>query len=92
MQICENESIIFDISMQDIEFSFMDDMDITILFANLLDNAVEACSLIKDVSRREISLRIHKFKYYVVIKMKNQQNAYKKIKKRKLLIIVNMKE
>ena len=85
MQICENESIIFDISMQDIEFSFMDDMDITILFANLLDNAVEACSLIKDVSRREISLRIHKFKYYVVIKMKNTTKCIQEDKKEEII-------
>lgn len=70
MQICEQKGINFEINMQDITFDFMNRTEITALFANLLDNAVEACESSNDVQKK-IVLRIHSFKEYVVIKMRN---------------------
>jgi len=70
IQRCHQLNITFNIDMQDIEFDFMSDLEITTLFANLLDNAIEACVLSED-TEREINLRIHKFKDYIVLKLKN---------------------
>lgn len=70
IQICRREKISFDINMQDIVFDFMDKMEATMLFANLLDNAIEACRIIKS-GEKQINLRIHRFKNFIVIKMRN---------------------
>jgi len=70
IQRCHQLNINFNIDMQDIQFDFMSDLEITTLFANLLDNAIEACEISKDTNK-EISLRIHKFKDYIVLKLKN---------------------
>lgn len=51
-------------------FDFMEKIDITSLFSNLLDNAMESCLRCKNMDPR-INLRIHKHKEYVVIKITN---------------------
>ena len=70
IQMCERNGIDFDVSMQDILFDFMNKTEVTALFANLIDNGIEAC-LASDREKKAIFLRIHSFKEYVVIKMKN---------------------
>lgn len=70
IQICNKDGIALDINMQDIEFDFMDKIEVTTLFANLLENAIEACQR-SGYPQKEIHLRIHKFKNYIVIKMQN---------------------
>lgn len=70
IQFCKKHGISLDINMQDIKFDFMDRIEVTILFANLLDNAIEACQRSKK-EQKEISLRMHQFKEYIVIKMHN---------------------
>lgn len=70
IQRCQQLNIKFDIDMQDIDFDFMSNLEITMLFVNLLDNAIEACETSED-SIKEINLRIHKFKDYIVLKLKN---------------------
>lgn len=70
MQICRKENISFNINMQDIALDFMDKMEVTMLFANLLDNAIEACRIVED-GEKQINLRIHRFKDFIVIKMRN---------------------
>ncbi len=70
IQNCKKHGIFLDINMQDIRFDFMDRIEVTILFANLLDNAIEACQRSKK-EQKEISLRMHQFKEYIVIKMRN---------------------
>lgn len=69
IQICKQKDVEFEINMQDINFDFMDKIDITALFANLLDNAIEACQGSKE--EKKIILRIHRFKEYIVIKLWN---------------------
>lgn len=64
IQICNHDNIELDINMQDIRFDFMEKTDVTVLFANLLDNAIDASKKCKH--DRRIFLRIHKFKDYVV--------------------------
>lgn len=73
IQVCNHDGIKLDINMQDILFDFMDKTDVTVLFANLLDNAIDACKSCQEDTRR-IFLRIHRFKDYVVIKMINTMN------------------
>lgn len=70
IQICRKEKISLDINMQDVVFDFMEKMEVTMLFANLLDNAIEACR-VKENDAKWINLRIHRFKDFVVIKMRN---------------------
>lgn len=68
--MCKRNGIDFNVSMQDILFDFMNKTEVTALFANLIDNGIEAC-LASDREKKAIFLRIHSFKEYVVIKMKN---------------------
>ena len=70
IQVCKNQNITFEVNMQDIDFDFMDKIDVTTLFANLLDNAIEACQCSKE-QKRKITLRIHRYKDYIVIMMRN---------------------
>lgn len=65
--------------MQDIIFDFMNKPEVTALFANLLDNGIEAC--LHQTKKKEIFLRIHSFKDYIVIKMKNTVGTRPKLKK-----------
>lgn len=70
IQVCKKNHIEFDINIQDIEFNFMDNIEITSLFSNLLDNAIEACCR-SDSGKREIKLRVHQFKEHVIINISN---------------------
>lgn len=70
LQKCNQLNIEFNIDMQDLDFEFMNDLEITTLFANLLDNAIESCEASKE-STKEISLRIHQFKDYIVLRLIN---------------------
>lgn len=70
IQVCKKNYIKLDINIQDIEFNFMDNIEITSLFSNLLDNAIEACCR-SDSEKREIKLRVHQFKEYVIINLSN---------------------
>ena len=88
MQICEQRRIEFEVNMQDITFDFMDKTDITALFANLLDNAVEACEE-SSIQCKKIILRIHRFKEYIVIKVCNTIGTKPKIKEGKLVSTKN---
>lgn len=70
IQICKRENMILDLNLQYAEFDFMEKNEITSLFSNLLDNAIEAC-LESDKEKKEIYLRVHRFKNHIVIAMRN---------------------
>ncbi len=53
---CEKENIQLDMDIEDFSMSFMSDMDITTIFSNLLDNAIDACMELEDERRIEIVL------------------------------------
>ncbi len=55
---------------KDIEFSFISDFDLITIFANLLDNAIDAS---KEIAKehRKINLHIRKIKKFIVIKETN---------------------
>lgn len=48
---CEREQIKLDMDIEDFSMKFISDMDITTIFSNLLDNAVDACMEIEDAPR-----------------------------------------
>lgn len=54
----------------------MDDIDITTIFSNLLDNALYASALCQD--NREISVIVSSHNNFVVINIKNTCNIYNK--------------
>ena len=43
LSIMDEKQIDFDIQVDNVKMDFMDAMDITTIFGNLLDNAIEAC-------------------------------------------------
>lgn len=59
---------------EDIELDFMDDLDITGIFANLWDNAIEACECL-DVKERKILFMMNKVNGFIII---NMENSYDK--------------
>lgn len=48
---CEREQIKLDMDIEDFSMKFISDMDITTIFSNLLDNAVDACMEIKNAPK-----------------------------------------
>lgn len=70
MQQCIELGIDFNIHMQDISFNFMSDMEVTSLFANLLDNSINSCED-SGLPKKSVDMRIHKFKNHIVINLKN---------------------
>lgn len=67
----ESNGIEFIYSVENINFSFIDDIDITAIFANLLDNAFEACESMDSKYHKMIELRIYKFNNMLIINMIN---------------------
>ncbi len=66
---CIGEDIVFQIYAQDIDLSFLAELDVVSIFANLMDNAIESC-------RRSAEKRIFLSVYgmndaYIVIKVEN---------------------
>lgn len=84
IQICKQMGIEFEVNLPDISFDFMNRMEITALFANLLDNAIEACQS-STLEKKEIVLRVHCFKQHVVIKLRNTIGILPKFKEGELI-------
>lgn len=56
-----------------VDFRFMKDTDVTVVFANLLDNAIDAC---KEVNQsRYLSLQIDQVHHFLVIIIENSRKA-----------------
>lgn len=68
---CDEQSIEVNIEVEDIDFSFIEAFDMTTIFSNLLDNAIEAC-LELPVDKREIGVRVIKFNQFVAINIRNR--------------------
>ena len=70
MAKCLSNNIEFSMCVEDFEMSFISDMDITTIFSNLLDNAIEACKEIAK-SRRKIRIIMRAQMGLIVIKVTN---------------------
>lgn len=72
----------------DINFSkcdFIEMIDITSIFSNLLDNAIEACNKVDDTEKRYINIKGTIVKQYFVLKCENSKANKINIKNNKLL-------
>lgn len=70
MAKCKNNNIEFSMSIEDFEMPFISDMDMTTIFSNLFDNAIEACREIVK-SRRKIRIIMRAQMGLIVIKITN---------------------
>jgi sensor histidine kinase YesM len=70
MQLCRLKGIEFKCETEDMDLSFIDNIDITTLFANLLDNAIEACLQIAK-GEKWIDLKLYSFNEMIVIDIIN---------------------
>ncbi|WP_268060820.1 sensor histidine kinase [Clostridium brassicae] len=69
MQRAENFNISLDCKIGDVNIEFIKDIDVTTIFSNLLDNAIECA---KDTfENKVIFLRIDKFNDFIVINITN---------------------
>ena len=80
----ENEMIKVNTKVEDILFDFVDDLDMTAIFANLWDNAIEA-NLKVETSERFINVIIGRVNDFIVISFENSFNGVIKKKNGNLL-------
>lgn len=71
---CDENSIDVMLEVEDIDIGFMDFFDVTTIFSNLLDNAIDAC-LELPIDKRHISLRIFKFNDFITVVICNSYNG-----------------
>lgn len=68
---CKNYNIDFDIDIQHISIDFMKPIDITTIFGNILDNAIEASQYSEE---KRIQLKIYPFNGLIYIHLTNTYN------------------
>lgn len=68
MVYCNKKNIQLDIDIKNIDIDFMEPIDITTIFGNLLDNAVEAC---EKAEEKTICLKIHPFNEFTYVQISN---------------------
>ncbi len=69
VRIAEQLKIAVTCKIEDMDLNFIEDMDLTTIFANLLDNAIEACQELE--GDRFIIVQVGAFNNLVVINIKN---------------------
>lgn len=65
---CEKEHILFQVKIADADIEFMEQIDVTTIFGNILDNAIEAC--VKAEEKR-IEFQMYPFNGLVYVKISN---------------------
>lgn len=65
---CEKSGIEFKVEVEKLSFDFIKPIDITTIFGNILDNAIEACEETED---KKIYLMIHPFNDLIYIQLSN---------------------
>ena len=69
----EQHGILYKCTVEQTDFRFMDDIDITTIFSNLLENALSASALCK--TNKEVSVIISSHNNFVIINVKNSCNS-----------------
>ena len=72
----EQHGILYKCTVEQTDFRFMDDIDITTIFSNLLENALSASALCK--TNKEVSVIVSSHNNFVIINVKNSCNSYTK--------------
>lgn len=70
---CDEKRIKISINVEDIDLSFMETFDITTIFSNVLDNAIEACEKVEE-NKREINIKVFHFNEFLTIGVENSFN------------------
>ena len=65
---CDRYSISFQVDIQDINLDYMKPIDITTIFGNILDNAIEAC---ENANEKVLCLKISPFNDFVYVQVRN---------------------
>ena len=69
--MAKKQNVEFTVNIEFSELDFIDDLDITIIFSNLIDNALEACSELAE-SKRKIYLTVMKHNCFLYIYIENE--------------------
>ena len=84
----ETENIKVHTEIEDLLLDFIVDIDITAIFANLWDNAIEACKKV-NIDDRYIKVSMSKINCFLIINMENSFNGELKQRKSKLISTKN---
>lgn len=68
VEYCKKREIAFSVDIREVNIDFMKPIDITTIFGNLLDNAVEACEAAEE---KEIQLKMYPFNGLVYVLLTN---------------------
>lgn len=68
MDYCRKNGIQFEIDIQEVQMEFMEPVDITTVFGNILDNAVAAC---EKSEKKQIKLKICPFNGFIFTQLSN---------------------
>lgn len=68
MDYCRKNGIQFEIDIQEVQMEFMEQVDITTVFGNILDNAVAAC---EKSEKKQMKLKICPFNGFVFAQLSN---------------------
>lgn len=68
MDYCRKNGIRFEIDIQEVQMEFMESVDITTVFGNILDNAVAACEKSEE---KQIKLKIFPFNGFIFAQLSN---------------------
>lgn len=86
IQACENKGIYIDYNIKIPSKLGIDDFDLSVIFGNLLDNAIEACENIKDNEiKKQIIIKSIIQGEYLYISIKNSKNTEVKFNGSKLI-------
>lgn len=69
MSKAKSEGIKVDVSVDEINIDFIDDLDITAIFANLWDNAIEACARVEN--NKYIKFSLSRYNGFLLIDLEN---------------------
>jgi sensor histidine kinase regulating citrate/malate metabolism len=72
MRVAELRNINFNCKIEEVNLDFIDHIDLTTIFANLLDNAIEACQSVE--GDKSILVQVGSFNNLIVINIKNTLN------------------
>ena len=68
LMLCEDKGILMELAIDDVDLSFMRKSDITTVFMNLLDNAIEAC---EETESKRLQIKIKEIQKNIVVVIKN---------------------
>lgn len=83
MSYAKSKGIKIIISAEDVPIDFVEDLDITAIFANLWDNAIEACNKVN--GEKYIEMSITRVNDFILINIENSYNGILKTENKNLI-------